>query len=72
MNEEQVARYIHLVYRKSFIIGHSGISWKPEYETEMQQINQELALLRPLVDQAHARKEIKKCPYQCTTTDKSE
>ena len=70
MNEEQVARYIHLAYRKSSIIAHSG--WKPEYETEMQQINQELALLRPLVDQAHARKEIKKCPYQCTTTDKSE
>lgn len=62
MNEEQVARYIHLAYRESFIIAHSGIGWKPEYEIEMQQINQELALLRPLVDQARAQKEAKKMP----------
>lgn len=57
MNELQVLRYIHLAYRKSFIICHSGIEWKPEYEDEMKQINQELALLRPLVEQEHSRKE---------------
>lgn len=57
MNEVQVLRYIYLVYRKSFIICHSGIEWKPEYDDEMKRINQELALLRPLVEKEHSRKE---------------
>ena len=57
MNEGKVLRYIHLAYRKSFIICHSGIEWKAEYEDEMKQITQELALLRPLVEQEHSRKE---------------
>lgn len=57
MNEVQVLRYIYLAYRKSFIICHSGIEWKPEYEDEMKRINQELALLRPLVEKEHSRKE---------------
>ena len=57
MNEVQVLRYIYLAYRKSFIICHSGIEWKPEYDDEMKRINQELALLRPLVEKEHSRKE---------------
>lgn len=63
MTAEQVSRYIHLANRKSFIICHSGNNWKLEYEAEMQQINQELALLRPLVDEAHKRREKTKCLY---------
>ena len=62
MTVEEVLRYIQLASRKAFIICHSGNDWKPEYEGELQQINQELALLRPLVDVEHdRRRERKEC-----------
>lgn len=65
MTAEEVLKYIQLVSRKSFIICHSGNDWKPEYEIEMKRINQELALLRPLVDTEHAkRKELERCSQQ--------
>ena len=53
----QVNRYLDLVARRTYILAHSGVDWKPEYEKEMQQIDQELAVLRPLVDQEHQRRE---------------
>ena len=56
MTAEQVQQYIKLANRKSFIICHSGNDWKPEYEEELQQINQERALLRPLVNAEHAKR----------------
>ena len=56
MNKHDVSKYIDLLHRRTFILLHSGIDWKPEYETELQQINQELDLLRSLVDQDHSRK----------------
>ena len=58
MTTNEVLKYIQLASRKAFIICHSGNDWKPEYEGELQQINQELALLRPLVDAEHAGKGI--------------
>ena len=65
MTAEEVLKYIQLVSRKSFIICHSGNDWKPEYEIEMKQIDQELALLRPLVYAEHAkRKEFERCSQQ--------
>ena len=65
MTAEEVLKYIQLVSRKSFIICHSGNDWKPEYEIEMKQIDQERALLRPLVDAEHAkRKEFERCSQQ--------
>ena len=65
MTAEEVLKYIQLVSRKSFIICHSCNDWKPEYEIEMKQIDQELALLRPLVDAEHAkRKEFERCSQQ--------
>ncbi|NSL03874.1 hypothetical protein [Blautia glucerasea] len=65
MTAEQVQQYIKLASRKAFIICHSGNDWKPEYEGELQQINQELTLLRPLVDAEHAkRKELERCSQQ--------
>ena len=65
MTAEEVLKYIQLVSRKSFIICHSGNYWKPEYEIEMKQIDQELALLRPLVDAEHTkRKEFERCSQQ--------
>lgn len=56
MNKHDVSKYIDLLHRRTFIRLHSGIDWKPEYEVELQQINQELDLLRSLVDQEHSRK----------------
>ena len=56
MTTNEVLKYIQLASRKAFIICHSGNDWKQEYEGELQQINQELALLRPLVDAEHAKK----------------
>lgn len=47
MNKHDVSKYIDLLHRRTFILLHSGIDWKPEYETELQQINQELDLLGP-------------------------
>ncbi|MFR8311325.1 MAG: hypothetical protein ACLVBP_02590 [Ruminococcus sp.] len=65
MTAEEVLKYIQLVSRKSFIICHGGNDWKPEYEIEMKQIDQELALLRPLVDAEHTkRKEFERCSQQ--------
>ena len=65
MTAEEVLKYIQLVSRKSFIICHSGNDWKPEYEIEMKQIDQELALLSPLVDAEHTkRKEFERCSQQ--------
>ena len=61
MTEIQVSRYTELVHRRIFILLHSGIDWKPEYAKEMQQIDKELAKLRPLVDQEHKRREMIVC-----------
>ena len=53
MEEKQILRYLELVNRRLYIIMHSGISWKPEYESEMEEIDKELVELRKLVDVAH-------------------
>ena len=57
MKQELINKYLDLVARRTFILAHSGVDWKPEYEKEMQQIDQELSVLRPLVDQEHERRE---------------
>lgn len=53
MTDKQVCRYTELANRKSFIIMHSGASWKPEYAEELEAIDQELAELRQVIDQEH-------------------
>ncbi|WP_349674366.1 hypothetical protein [Lacrimispora sp.] len=59
MTAAEVIRYLALVDRRMFIIEHSGISWRPEYEPELESIDQELAKLRKVIDAEHAkRKEI--------------
>ena len=57
MTEKEVNRYLQLAARKSFILIHSGISWKPEYGPELEAINQELAKLRNIIDREHQRRE---------------
>ena len=54
MTADEVLRYIQLASRKMYILTHNGVEWFSEYEEELQQINQELALLCPLVDAEHA------------------
>ena len=61
MTGEQVSRYIELMDRRRFILLHYGIDWKPEYGPELQQIDRELARLRPQVEQEHRRRELIKC-----------
>lgn len=46
MLEKQIARYTALVKRRSELLLCSGISWKPEYEKELQDIDTELVELR--------------------------
>ena len=56
MTGEQVNWYLELVNRRLYILNHSGVDWKPEYIEELKQIDQELAKLRPIVEQAREEK----------------
>lgn len=57
MTDKEIVRYITLVDRR-LVIMTSGIDWKPEYGIELEAIDQELALLRPLVDQGHRARQM--------------
>lgn len=59
MTEKEVLRYLSLVDRKLDICLSSGVNWKPEYEEEIASIDKELAQLRILVDDEHAKRGIK-------------
>lgn len=50
MTEKQVSRYIDLVHRRTYILTHSGVDWKPEYASETEQIDCELEILCLLVE----------------------
>ncbi|MCX4377956.1 MAG: hypothetical protein OSJ61_17555 [Lachnospiraceae bacterium] len=56
MTDHDVLRYLHLVDRKLTIMT-SGIHWKPEYETELKNINKDLCKLRMLMDEEYKRRE---------------
>lgn len=58
MTQKDVLRYIDLVDRRLTILT-SGVNWKPEYKTELEDIDRELSKLRFLVDEEH-RKRMKK------------
>jgi len=55
---EQVTRYLRLLDRRMYIVMHSGIDWKPEYEQELNDIDSEISVLRELMDSAHGQEEI--------------
>lgn len=57
MTEEEVRRYMELVDRKSFILLHSGASWKPEYAAELKDVDRELTGLRGIIDRMHEQRE---------------
>ena len=56
MTAQQVSRYIDRVNRRTDILNHSGVDWKPEYGLELNQIEKEFAELRPLVDEEHKKR----------------
>ena len=58
MTELDVARYAQLANRKSWIITHSGASWKPEYEQELAEIDRELAFLRKKINEYQERRNL--------------
>ncbi len=54
MTEKEILRYLELADRKlDIVVNHSGIDWKPEYEEELKNIDQELVGLRRLIDREH-------------------
>lgn len=57
MTGKQVNQYLDLVKRRLFILNHSGVDWKTEYAEELKQIDQELELLQPIVEQARKEKQ---------------
>ena len=59
MTEAQVSRYIELVRRRTEILTCAGIHWKPEYAGEMEQIDAELSVLKPIVEAARRERDEK-------------
>lgn len=57
MTEQQIARYLQLASRKTFILLLSGTDWKPEYASELMAIDQELTALMKIKEQAHIERE---------------
>lgn len=53
LNDEHVLRYLSLVDRRLYIVMHSGVSWKPEFAQELEDIDREIAELRKIIDAAH-------------------
>ena len=60
MTDQQVLRYLELVDRLLWIMRHSGVHWKPEYEEEGYQIRAELEILKPFVDAERRKRNAKK------------
>lgn len=51
-----VNKHVKLVNRLMWIMDHSGVSWKPEYAEEAEQIRKELKELRPIIEEARRAK----------------
>lgn len=56
MTEKEVIRYLSLIDRKLTIYTNSGVNWVPGYEKELADIDKELAQLRILIDDEHAKR----------------
>ena len=70
MSEKEVCRYLELVDRRLFILVHSGIDWKPEYVSEMEAIDEELAALRELVEQEHEKRAVRQTVIAIGTAER--
>lgn len=58
LSVEQINRYLSLVERRLYIVMHSGVDWKPEYIQELQDIDEEIAVLREIIDAAHEGRQV--------------
>lgn len=58
LSEQQITRYLELVDRRTYILLHSGIDWKPEYAQEMKAIDEEIAPLRKAIDSARTARRL--------------
>lgn len=56
MTVKEMNRYMRLVNRLMWIMDHSGVSWRPEYAEEAEQIRKELKELRPIIEEARRAK----------------
>lgn len=56
MTDKEVCRYLELLSRRLFILAHSGIDWKPEYVSELEAVDKELAELKEMVDYEHRKR----------------
>lgn len=57
MTDAQVVKYTELSARMAWIYTHSGVSWKPEYGPELEQIKQELSELGQIMETELAARE---------------
>lgn len=55
MEAKEVNEYLELVERRKQILVESGINWKPEYEQELEGIDERLAVLRRKAEEEHGR-----------------
>ncbi len=51
MTNGQISEFLLLLDRKTAITSHSVTDWRPEYSTELQEIEKELSVLRVAADQ---------------------
>lgn len=53
--DKDILNYLNLVQRRTYIILHSGINWKPEYAFELVEIDRQLAGYRQCIDKIQSR-----------------
>lgn len=66
---EQVTEYLNLLDRRIYIVMHSGVDWKPEYEQELKEIDSKISALRLLMYPAPEQEE---CQDGICQTDSGE
>lgn len=53
--DKDILNYLNLVQRRTYIMLHSGINWKPEYAFELEEIDRQLASYRQCIDEIHSQ-----------------
>lgn len=61
--QDDVLEYLRLLDRRCFIVMHSGISWKPEYAQELEEIDKRFVVLRVRLDAAHAVRDARRARH---------
>ena len=58
---EQVTEYLKLLDRRLYILLHSGVDWKPEYEQELEEIDKKISVLREMMDSPEVHEDVPPC-----------